>query len=97
MRPRRLDHAIDELAGVEDLGPQLERADVELIGQQDVVDDATQALGLVDDERDEALASRLIERRVGAASGGAGERRPQLCEAVATNSAFNLRGDGPPP
>ena len=69
--------------GVEGLLDEVEAAGVELVGEEDLVDDAVQALGLVDDQRDEAVAPRLVEREVvaaeclrGAVDGG--ERRAEL-------------------
>ena len=83
MLARGLDDPVDEVAGVEGLVDEVETAGVELVGEEDLVDDAVQPLGLVDDQRDEAIAARLVEREVVAAErlGGAvdgGQRRAQL-------------------
>ena len=64
MHPRRLDDALDEVAGVEGLGFEVEPARVELVREQDLVHDPAQPLGLVGDQRDEALAPGLVEREV---------------------------------
>jgi hypothetical protein len=67
MRTRSLDDAVDELVGVEDVAPELEAPDVQLIGEEDVVDDPAEPLGLLDDERDEALSSGFVEGEIMAA------------------------------
>ena len=63
MLARGLD-PVDEVAGVEGLLHEVEPPGVELVGQEDLVDDAVEALGLVDDQGDEAVAARLVEREV---------------------------------
>ena len=77
------DDALDEVARLEELVLELKVADVELIRKQDVVDDPAEPLGLVHDERDEALAARLVQSEIVATqrlrgSVDGGERRPQL-------------------
>ena len=83
MRARRLHDALEQLAAVERLGHDVEAPDVELVREQDLVDDAAEPVGLLDDERDEALASRFVEREVVTAQRlrravDGGERRAQL-------------------
>ena len=64
VRPRRLDHSLDQVSGVERLGLEVEPADLELVREQDLVHDAGEAVGLVDDQRDEAFTSRVVEGEV---------------------------------
>ncbi len=80
----RLDDPLDEVARVEELAAQLEVADVELVREQDVVDDPPEPLRLLDDQRDEPLAARLVEREVVAAQrlGGAVDGRERRAELV---------------
>src|SRR5262249_22451447 len=83
VRAGRLDDALDQLGGVEGLRLEVEPAGVELARQQNLVDDPAKALGLVGDQRDEAVTAALVEGEVvseqrlrGAVDGG--QRRPQL-------------------
>ena len=83
MRARRLRDPLEQLAAVERLGLDVEPADVELVREQDLVDDPAEAVRLLDDQRDEPLAPRLVEREVVAAQGlrravHGRERRAQL-------------------
>jgi hypothetical protein len=40
----RIDDALDELPGVERLGAEVDPAGIELVGEQDLIDDASEAL-----------------------------------------------------
>ena len=79
-----LDNALDEVAGVERLVHEVEAAGVELVREEDLVDDAVQPLGLVDDQGDEAVASGLVEGEVVAAErlGRAVDSRERRSELV---------------
>ena len=92
-----LRHALEELGRLERLGHEVEPPDVELVGEQDLVHDPAEALGLVDDQRDEprapprrarsrGVAASALRRRQRAESGLVGRSRDelglQLVEAV---------------
>ena len=82
-RPRRLDDALDDLDRLEGLRAEIESPGVELVRKQDLVDDATEALRLVGDQRDEAIATAFVEGEIVAQKRlrrpvDGGERRAKL-------------------
>src|SRR5689334_19188450 len=83
IRARSLDDALDELGRVERLGHEVEAPGVELAGEQNLVDDPAETLGLVGDQRDEPVPAALVEgeivteQRLGRAVDRS-ERRAQL-------------------
>ena len=84
MRLRRLDHSLDHVRAVERLRVQVDPPDLELVGEQDLVDDRGQPVGLVDDERDEPRTAGVVEREVVAAQrlGGAVHGRQRCAQLV---------------
>src|SRR5207244_2843078 len=66
-----------------------------LVGEQDLVDDAAEALGLVGDQRDEALAADLVQREVVAqqrlrGAVNRGQRRAQLVRSGGDEVGLDL-------
>ena len=83
MHLRRLHDPLDHFGRLEGLAPEVEPPRVELVREQDLVDDPTEALRLVGDQRDEAVPAAFVEREVVAqerlrGSVHRGQRRAQL-------------------
>ena len=64
MRACRLDDPFEELARLERFRLEIQPPHLELVREQDLVDDPAEPLGLLDDQRDEPLTPRLVEREV---------------------------------
>src|SRR5918999_830883 len=83
VHPHRVDDTLHEVGGVERLAGDVEAVPVQLGRPPGLADEPAEALRLVHDEREEAVASRLVEDEVVPAQGLSGsvhgrERRAQL-------------------